>query len=81
MDKIEKMQEVLMADEDQPVVNPDEVSGVDADVNGQGVSIVDLQSRAHTHHTLKSSVPTRWNSSLDMVESVLDLWDPMNAVL
>jgi hypothetical protein len=31
---------------------------------------------SHRHHTLKTSVCTRWNSTLTMIESVLDLLKP-----
>lgn len=35
----------------------------------------------HQHRRLKSSVPTRWNSVLTMINSVIDLLGPMNEVL
>lgn len=35
----------------------------------------------HQHRRLKSEVPTRWNSILTMINSVIDLLEPMNEVL
>ena len=32
-----------------------------------------IETDTHHHVTLKSSCPTRWNSSLAMVQSVLDM--------
>lgn len=32
-----------------------------------------LAAAVHTHKTLKSSMPTRWNSSLIMIQSLLDI--------
>ena len=33
------------------------------------------------HVTLKQSCPTRWNSTLDMISSVIDLWTEFNEAL
>ncbi len=37
--------------------------------------------KGHHHATLKASMPTRWNSVLTMIESIIDLRDHANEVL
>ena len=76
MDKIEKLQQELMADEDYPVIAPEDDAGSSSPAASAESAVTE-----HKHETLKASVPTRWNSCLEMIESVLDLFDPLNAVL
>jgi len=46
----------------------------EGNTKGQGES-VENKDRTHHHITLKAACPTRWNSALVMIDSVLDLKD------
>lgn len=64
--------EQLSADEDYPVTEPDK-SHADGTVSCDPASETVNLSGQHQHASLKNSVPTRWNNTLEMIESILDL--------
>jgi hypothetical protein len=66
-------------------VNSHLLLGLDED-DDDLTSVVDNDSgamkSAHVHTTLKASMPTRWNSSLTMVQSIIDVGEKViNSVL
>lgn len=92
--KIAKIQEQLVLDEDNPSSIPDEIAStttsvvqdehikcVDSGVEQTDATPNPATSVGHIHMTLKNEVPTRWNSTLDMIESILDLRGAVDAVL
>jgi hypothetical protein len=62
-EKIKVSHDIIDLDDQFPVI-------VDDDMNDETSSAV--QNRSH-HMALKGSCPTRWNSTLTMIESVIDL--------
>jgi len=82
-ERIQKVLEILSSDDENPVVEDNEGSD-DSGTSRMTATSGDLtRLTAHQsgHQTLKNSVCTRWNSTLTMVESILDLYDPMNEAL
>ena len=81
-EQIRRMQDALTADEENPVMdsgNSAEASVVAAEE--ASTAEIDNDRAVHKHTTLKTSMPTRWNSTLTMVESILDLRQPVREVL
>jgi len=77
LERIENVIEQLDLDDQFPVeVGIDEVEG---DMSDVAASITASQYRGS--HTLKQYVTTRWNSSLTMIRSILDLEFPIQAAL
>ena len=94
-EKIEKARDNIVLDErfggdavdeddDAQEHSADDMS-VDAECDAVSASAVQrpLHGSRHTHHhtTLKQSVPTRWNATLIMVESMLDNETQVNRAL
>jgi len=67
-ESVEKVNEILDLDDQYPVEDASDEINVE-------------DQRGHQHTTLKSSCPTRWNSTLTMIESVLDLKREMQNTL
>lgn len=97
--KIEHLQEIMLADEDNPVWDSEELNSDnmiaktenDYDTEtSQSCSKEEVpfsesdqtrKTKRREHSRLKNSVPTRWNSVLTMVESILDLREAVTEVL
>lgn len=72
--KIRNLQDEIDADSNDPVDDMDETEDV---VLGTEKS----KQGAQTHKTLKTTVPTRWNSVLNMIRSLVSLHKEVNEVL
>lgn len=71
-DVIEVLKQVIMQTNELLELD-DQYSISDGDnENDNGESLV-AETRLHHHHSQKLSCPTRWNSSLMMIESIVDL--------
>jgi len=79
-ERIQEVLEILSSDDENPVVADNEESD-DSGTSPMMATSGDLTAHESGHRTLKNSVCTRWNSTLTMVESILDLYDPMNEAL
>jgi len=79
-ERIQKVLEILSSYNENPVVEDNEGSD-DSGTSRMTATSGDLTAHQSGHQTLKNSVCTRWNSTLTMVESILDLYDPMNEAL
>jgi hypothetical protein len=89
--KISRHVENLTADEDHPIQDTEDLDGHlddDTRVIGPTTSAVaapqntgTADEKQHRHSSLKHSVPTCWNSTLEMVESILNLNKAVDAVL
>jgi len=79
-ERIQKVLEIPSSDDENPVVEDNEGSD-DSGTSLMTATSGDLTAHQSGHQTLKNSVCTRWNSNLTMVESILDLYDPMNEAL
>ena len=89
-DRISDVNEELILDENNPVLEQVDES-VELETEQEGEQEVDQSARSlphigssykhHVHQTLKLSVPTRWNTNLTMIESLLDLFNPVNNAL
>jgi hypothetical protein len=75
-EKIQNVVKILSCDEANPVADEPDDSEV-----GESATSCDPNAQHSGHQTLKITVVTRWNSILTMVESILDLYDPMNEAL
>lgn len=73
--KVVKLHDELIADEECPVMN------IDTENTLSTSSENDNEKVQHKHKTLKASMPTRCNSTLTMIESILNLRQPMREVL
>lgn len=92
-EKIGRLQDELMADEENPVSLMDNNNNNDIEVTAMheepsatssafsGLESDLIRKVVHKHATLKASMPVRWNSTLTMVESILDLRQPICEVL
>ncbi|XP_065648000.1 uncharacterized protein LOC136077728 [Hydra vulgaris] len=67
---------VSQADESSLEEYSEEYSLLDFDIQAKNDVI-----KSHEHSSLKNSVPTRWNSTLEMIESILDLKTHVDTVL
>ncbi len=90
--KVEHLQEIILADDDNPICDSDELDSNNLDITHQSQNNEQIphphplpeqhsESRKREHASLKNSVPTRWNSVLTMVESLLDLREAVTEVL
>ena len=52
-----------------------------SEVNSSDPCTSTTEVTKHKHNSLKNTVPTRWNSTLEMIESILDLQKPVDSVL
>lgn len=75
-EKIQEVIEILSCEDENPIVDE-----ADVDDSGMTEASDDISAHRSGHQTLKNSVCTRWNSTLTMVESILDLFEPMNEAL
>ena len=75
-ERIQKVLEIPSSDDENPVVEDNEGSD-DSGTSRITATSGDLTAHQSGHQTLKTSVCTRWNSTLTMVESILDSYDPM----
>ena len=75
--KISTVQELLNADENISISFSDEREHVSEEER----LLHDQNERERHHQTLKTSIVTRWNSVLYMIDSSLSLWDEMNEAL
>ena len=90
MDKISAVTEILIAD-NAISLGLSEESGEEDDTvletggdGGHGLGAVGRCNAPlvpHKHETLKQSCPTRWNSILVMISSIIDLWTEFNEAL
>ena len=76
LEKVDLVIETLTADTDNPVLD----LNIDSDVSNDADDATAASSQdtlaSHRHHSLKTSLCTRWNSMLTKFESVLDLLKP-----
>jgi hypothetical protein len=86
--KVEHLQQIVQADEDNPICDCEELDSDNSDTAYQShtkekepLPAQHNESKQREHKTLKNSVPTRWNSVLTMVESILDLRQAVTEVL
>ena len=77
---MQEVLEILSSDDENPVVEDSEESD-DSGTSRMMATSGDLTAHQSGHQTLKNSVCTHWNSTLTMVESILDMYDPMNEAL
>ena len=77
LDRVALVMENLSADTDNPIT----VNDSDVDDEEDAAAAHSPERSSHKHHTLKTSMCTRWNSTLTMIESVLDLVKPANEAL
>jgi len=68
--KIKMAQEIIDLDDQFPISLDNSI--VNADPESAG-TVGESSHHPHKHATLKGSCPTRWNSTLAMIESVCDL--------
>ena len=78
-EKICLIQEHLLADENNKIEKDDD-DQVESNDDSEHQCAAQKEKR-HVHQTLKTEVPTRWNSILEMIESILDLKDAADNVL
>ncbi len=84
-DQLAKVQEELLADEENPVIDVSEetethqleLENAQSSASSEAKTRIDNSKK----YTLKGSVPTRWNSTLSMIESILHLQTEMQEVL
>jgi hypothetical protein len=83
-EKIALIQEQLIQDKDS-AVNIENTDGfIDADpvpLTVPSDAAANCTRANHVHSSLKMDVPTRWNYTLTMIESLLDLQKPAEAIL
>ena len=78
-DDVTKMYQELSEDTNYPVMPAtDDESAEDESVD---ITMAEDNSSKHMHSSLKSAMPTRWNSTLNMIESIVDLQTEMNEAL
>lgn len=70
--KIQTLQEEMNADSDDPIRDTED---------GLLGTETSKHTSAHTHKTLKTTVPTRWNSVLNMIRSLISLQKEVNEIL
>ncbi len=63
-EKIETVNEIL---------DLDDQFSLDTATDDSGSNVKETDQHRHRHITLKSACPTRWNSTLTMIESIIDL--------
>lgn len=79
LERVALVMETLSADRDNPVSMTESDTGDEA-----GFAAAHSQDQvpmSHRHHSLKTSLCARWNSTLTMIESVLDLQKPVEEAL
>ena len=74
-DKVVNLHNELIADEDWPFMETSTETTLPTSSEN------DVEKVQHKHKILKASMPTRWNSTLTMIESILDLRHPVREVL
>lgn len=77
--KISKVNGVVEIDNQFPIASPDELDS-DNVTGDTHTNLPDAQSH-HRHVSLKGSCPTRWNSTLVMMESIVDLYKAVENTL
>ena len=84
-DRFSNVHQEIMLDQNSPVSNDLEMEDVELlDTDCKKCSTSSLSSHPgskHSHYSLEMSVPTRWNTNLRMIESILDLFAPVNNTL
>lgn len=80
--KISLLTELLQADDNVSFGSSDsDEESEHFDTTVERSSTTPMMSEGRVHKTLKQSCPTRWNSILAMIDSVIDLWTELNEAL